>query len=273
VTVADINGDGNLDLIICAESITVMLGNGQGQFTTVSVTTVPYALFVAVGDFNLDGKPDLAVSTQAGLVILPGNGDGTFGPPLPVPAGTDTGAVAVGDFNHDGKPDLAVAIEHSASLSILFGNGDGSFQPPVSYGVGGYPSSVVVGPFSAAQSQDLAVANYGSPFQYGTVSVLLDDGTGTFQPAVDSLLGAAPQFVAVGDFNADGKADLAVADLWSDAISILTGNGDGTFQAPLSYDVPRQPYALVIGAFSGAGTSDLAVADLVGVTLLTNTTR
>jgi hypothetical protein len=86
-------------------------------------------------------------------------------------------------------------------------------------------------------------------------------------------LGAAPQFVAVGDFNADGKADLAVADLWSDAISILTGNGDGTFQAPLSYDVPRQPYALVIGAFSGAGTSDLAVADLVGVTLLTNTTR
>jgi hypothetical protein len=128
---------------------------------------------------------------------------------------------------------LRCGIVHSASLSILFGNGHGSFQQPVSYGVGGYPSSVAARPFSGAQSQDLAV----------------------------------------GDFNADGKADLAVANLWPDAISILTGNGDGTFQTAVSYNLPGQPYALAIGAFAGAGKSDLAVADLVGVTLLTNTTR
>jgi hypothetical protein len=276
VAVADLNGDGNQDLVICSGSIIVMLGNGHGQFGPPLVTPAPNAHFFAVGDFNQDGKPDVAVSTSAGLVILLGNGDGTFQPPIQIPGVTDAGSLAVGDFNHDGKPDLAVAIPSyfSPSILILFGNGDGSFRPPVSYAAGDDPISVAVGDFSGPQSQDLTVANYGPPApQYSTVSILLNNGDGTFQPAVNYLVGEAPQFVAVGDFNASGKADVAVANHWSNAVSILPGNGDGTFQAPVSYYVPSEPDALVIGNFNSHGKRDLAVADTLGVTLLSNTTR
>ena len=130
---------------------------------------------------------------------------------------------------------------------------------------------MAVGHFSSPQTEDLTVANYGSPFVYSTVSVLLNNGNGTFQPAVNYLVGAGPQFVAVGSFTAAGKADLAVANLWSNAISILPGNGDGTFQPPVSYNIPGNPYAIALGEFSGTGKGDIAVADTLGVTLLTNT--
>jgi len=278
VAVADINGDGKPDLVISGapnitspSTITIMLGNGHGQFGSPLPTPATNARFFAVGDFNHDGKPDFAVSTSTGLVILLGNGDGTFQSPIQVPAVTSPGSLAAGDFNHDGKLDLAVAILHSSTIAVLFGNGDGSFQPPVNYAVGDDPSSIAVGHFSGPDSRDLAVVNYGSPFLYGTVSVLLNNGDGTFKGAVNYLVGAGPQYVAVSSFNAAGKADLAVANLWSNAVSILPGNGDGTFQAPISFSVPATPYALALGDFSGGGKADIAVADTLGVTLLSNT--
>jgi hypothetical protein len=106
-----------------------------------------------------------------------------------------------------------------------------------------------VGHFSGPDIRDLAVANYGSPFLYGAVSVLLNNGDGSF--------------------NAAGKADL-VANLWSNAVSILPGNGDGTFQAPVGYSVPATPYAFALGGFSGR-KADIAVANALGATLLSNT--
>ena len=271
VKVADMNGDGNLDLVICDGTISVMLGNGQGQFGPPQVTPALNARFLAIDDFNLDGKLDLAVSTATGLVILLGNGDGTFQPPLQIPTQPDSGSLAVGDFNHDGKLDIALTAANLHTVSILLGKGDGSFYPEVSYDVGDYPSSVAVGHFSGPQSQDLAVTNYGVEFLYGTVSVLLNNSDGTFQPAVNYEMGDSPGYVVVGDFNADGKADLAVANTWSSAVSILPGNGDGTFQTPVSF-FAKYPYALAIGDFNGDGKGDLAVAAFYGVTLLTNTT-
>jgi hypothetical protein len=95
--------------VIASTSITIMLGNGRGQFGPPIVATTTSGFF-AVGDFNNDGKADLAVSTTTGLFILLGNGNGTFQPPVQVPGVTGPGALAAGDFNHDGKLDLAVAI-------------------------------------------------------------------------------------------------------------------------------------------------------------------
>src|SRR5207249_8489811 len=116
---------------------------------------------VAVGDFNGDGKPDLAAVGSANVSILLGKGDGTFQAPVSYGAGTNPVSVAVGDFNGDGKLDLAVANEglkamptdSRCSVSVLLGNGDGTFQRAVSYAAGWYPFCVAVATSTAMASR------------------------------------------------------------------------------------------------------------------------
>ena len=145
--------------------------------------------------------------------------------------------MAVGDFNGDGKADLAVANYGSDNVSVLLGNGNGTFQAAVNYAAGTSPHSVAVGDFNGDGKADLAVANYGS----NNVSVLLGNGNGTFQAAVNYAAGTSPCSVAVGDFNGDGKADLAVANYGSNNVSVLLGNGNGTFQAAVNYAAGTDP--------------------------------
>jgi dienelactone hydrolase len=232
-----------------------MLEFGAGQNAT----------WVSVADFNGDGKLDLALAdctTSNDIGILLGNGDGTFQASLNHPVGTCPTSLAVGDFNGDGKLDLAVAHIDSNSLSILLGNGDGTFQAPVNYAVPAGPSSVTIGDFNRDGKLDLAVALFKvNGTATGTdISVLLGNGDGTFQAPMSYTTGKAPISVAVGDFNGDGKLDLAVANYNSNNVSVLLGNGDGTFQAPMSYSTGQTPVLVVVGDFNGDGKLDLAVA-------------
>src|ERR1022692_3750501 len=162
-----------------------------------------YAYSVAVGDFNGDGKLDLAVANGVGVSVLLGNGDGAFQPAVTYAAGTYTESIAVGDFNGDGKLDLVVTnnLSSGGTVSVLLGNGDGTFQAPRTYGVGASPYGVAVGDFNGDGKLDLAVTNSGSS---GSVSVLLGNGDGTFQPALNSAAGTDLLSVAVGDFSGDG---------------------------------------------------------------------
>ena len=117
----------------------------------------------------------------------------------------------------------------------------------------------MAGDFTGDGQLDLAVANDGRT----TVSVLLGNGDGTFQPAVDYAVGSIPIAIVAGDFNGDGHLDLAVvnADFGTTAhVSVLLGNGDGTFQPQVSYAVGRGPARIVAGDFTGDGHLDLAVA-------------
>jgi hypothetical protein len=115
--------------------------------------------------------------------------------------------------------------------------------------------SVAVGDFDGNGMADLAVADMKDE-----VSVLLGNGNGTFQTAVNYPAGKSPESVAVGDFNGDGIADLAVADN-SGGVSVLLGNGDGTFQAAVSYPAGAGPTSVAVGDFNGDGKADLAVAN------------
>jgi len=234
---------------------------------SVSFTTTDYQAgsgpySVAVGDFNGDGKPDLAVanSISNNVSVLLGNGDGTFQAAVNYAAGSWPISVTVGDFNGDGKLDLAVANYLDSDVSVLLGNGDGTFQTPVNYGVGWLPFVITAGDFNGDGKLDLAVGNLYS----SSVGLMLGNGDGTFQaPRWENLGAQYPLSLAVADFNGDGKLDLVAAVSWSYEVVVLLGNGDGTFQAPVSYFswVPR---SVTVGDFNGDGRVDLAVAEHYG---------
>ena len=222
---------------------------------------------VAVGDFNGDGIPDLAVantgSTPAyryALTILLGNGDGTFTTAVSPFTGTYPSSIATGDFNGDGIPDLAVTNYDYDTLTILLGNGDGTFTATVATpATGSGPDSAAVGDFNGDGIADLAVANDYS----NTVTILLGNGDGTFTgTAVSPATGNTPVSVAVADFNADGKADLAVANYKDGTVAILLGNGDGTFTpVATSPATGTEPFSVAVGDFNGDGKADLAVVN------------
>ncbi len=217
---------------------------------------------IAVGDFNSDGKPDLAITNEASLTILLGNGDGTFTPIPESPAtGSGLSAIAVGDFNSDGKPDLVV-ISENYTMTILLGNGDGTFTPtapsPATLNVPEFNSytPIEVGDLNADGIPDLAIVSNNS------VWILFGKGDGTFTMPVaipNPIAGYASSF-AIGDFNADGKPDLAVTNFYSASVTVLLGNGDGTFtptsESPATF---TSPSSIVMGDFNGDGKPDLAV--------------
>jgi hypothetical protein len=261
VAVGDFNRDGKLDLVVVGTSLSILFGNGDGTFQpAVSIGTG--GAVVVAADFNRDGKLDLAVS---GLVadtvsILLGKDNGTFQTPVSYTVGSDPGPIAVGDFSADGNLDLAVVNERANNVSILLGAGDGTFGPAVNYSVGTEPVSIAVGNFTGHGKRDLAVANFGSPFASSTVSILLCNGDGTFQPAVNYDVGVGSQAVVAADFRGRGKIDVAVTGAYSEVVSILGGNGDGTFRSPVSYAAGPYPDSLGVGDFNGDGKQDLAVA-------------
>jgi len=226
-----------------------------------SLATSSGAYYVTTGDFNGNGKLDLAVadnSNAGGVGIYLGNGDGTFQAAVNYPTGPNSSSVAVGDFNGDGKLDLAVANvgtvgDSPGNVSILLGNGDGTFQPAVNYSAGQDSTSAVVGDFNGDGNLDLAVANVG-----GNVSILLGNGDGTFQPAVSYPAGQGPTSVVVGDFNGDNKLDLVVIGSSSSGVSLLLGNGDGTFQPAVNFDLRGNPASVAIGDFDASGRFGIA---------------
>jgi len=221
---------------------------------------------VAVGDFNRDGKLDLAVTnnTDNTVSVLLGKGDGTFQAHADYATGASPKQVVVGDFNGDGKLDLAITNAASNTMSVLLGNGDGTFQPHVDYATPVRPQWLVVADFNNDGKLDLATANYGPDYSEGSVSIFLGNGDGTFQPQKAYDAGVNPFGIMAGDFNRDGKPDLAVVDNnGSFGVLILLGNGDGSFQPPVFYATGRNPRVGVVADFNSDGNLDLAVGNCI----------
>ena len=266
----DFNADGKLDLAVACftrpnQGVSVLVGNGDGSFQAQQPYPIGIApIAVAVGDFNSDGAPDLAVADAGGTVIvLLNNGDGTFTPEQQTfPAGTEPMAIVVGDFNRDGNLDIAVA-DHFSQVQVLLGNGDGTFQPAKAYDTGRFPFGIAVGDLNGDGILDLAVTNS----QDATVSVLLGNGDGSFTtlPPIDT--GTAPAGIVIADLNNDGFQDLAVSTGISngETVTVFLGNGDGTFRPPQRYPLPSggEPIGLVTADFNGDGVPDLAAANVV----------
>ncbi len=179
-------------------------------------------------------------------------------------------AVATADFNRDGRMDVVAANYSAGTVSILIGNGNGTLKGHVDYATGAFPRHLVVGDFNADGNPDLAVDVMGPDDPIcpaPVVSVFLGKGDGTFRPRVDYATGCDPVWVAIGDFNGDGKQDLVTADTLDNTLSVFLGNGDGTFQSRLRQSIPLMPFAVVAADFNGDGKDDLATANVVGQVL------
>ena len=266
--VGDFNGDGTLDLAVTNidnDTVSVLLGNGKGNFALASSpATGSEPESVAVGDFNGDGKLDLAVANTGGstVSILLGDGTGNF---------TLVSSPAVGSSSHvrgsgrlqrrrqtgPGGHQWTDGIGGQA-VSILLGDGTGNFTLAASLPTLTLPTSVAVGDFNGDGKLDLVVANTVDYYDPGTVSILLGDGTGNFSLASSPATGIAPNSVAVGDFNGDGKLDLAVANEFSCTVSILLGDGTGNFTLASSPATSCWLSSVTIGDFNGDGKLDLA---------------
>jgi hypothetical protein len=271
VAVGDLNGDGKADIVTAnfySNSVSVLLGNGNGTFKAAAnflVDVGPEGL--ALADFNGDGKLDIGTSNFTGRSesVLLGNGNGTFLAVRSESTNFSSVALAVGDFNSDGKTDLALVDYSDSNIEMMLGNGNGTFAAPTNIASATAPHRVVVGDFNGDGKADLAVANEGNGDTGAGVSVLLGNGNGTFKPGVLYRAGEFPNGLAIGDFNGDGRQDLAVDNAFSADVGILLNNGDGTFQAATDYVSGNSyPYAITVGDFNGDHAPDVAAGSAAG---------
>lgn len=330
VAALDVNADRRPDLVVANQEsgdVSVLLGDGRGGFRPAPGSPFPAGAHpndIATGDFNADGKPDLALPNHDTpfVTVLLGDGRGGFAPapgsPVTVDSRPHPHGLDAADFNGDGKLDLVVESWQIDRVELLFGDGTGRFASPgpqfptgrMPYqrvragdvdGDGradvvttdtsgrsvtvllarggrlapapGSPFAVAPSPFTAAVGdvdgdgrRDLAVGHYSGQLtnrSRDAVTILLGDGKGGFAVAPGSPFkaGHAPISLALGDVDADGRADLAVANYGGGDVMIFRGDGRGRFQLAGRFPVGDAPAGIAVADLDGDGRADVVSAD------------
>ncbi len=264
IVVGDFNGDGKLDIATLAgfenAVVSVLLGNGDGTFKPYIATTAgTQGGSIAVGDFNGDGKLDIAVSDNSiGVDIMLGKGDGTFQAPVGYATAADPRMVVVADFNGDGKLDLATTNAESETISVLLGNGNGTFQTHKDNSTAKAASciSLTVGDLRNDGRHDIVAGCQSASM----VGVLLSNGDGTFRAIKTYTVSIGVTDVAVGDFNGDGKPDVAVTNGGTN-VSVLTGSGSGTLKAAVTFGTNFGASGVAAVDLNGDGKADIVTAN------------
>ncbi len=267
VKVADLNQDGNMDLVLGTGTVVVrvVLGNGDGKFKAAVdyvATTVgaPAASMVALADFDGDGVLDIAATLTLGnaIAVLPGRGDGTFGAARPAAVPSPNGGLVTGDFNGDGFIDLATTSA-GTQIAVLLNKGNGTFFAPLNTPVavtGVTLSSIRAADLNGDKVLDLAgISTYNSA-QKRFLS-FLGAGDGTFgAAAVKPITTIGPFNTVLTDINGDGRMDALISA--NTTMIVMEGLGDGTFADELPF-AATSVGTLTSGDLNGDGRPDVLV--------------
>ena len=282
---ADFNGDGALDLLEqdAQEPLAlVALGRGDGTFQTnpfYGHANLGRGQNIVSADFNGDGIPDVAYSWAApsggnpvDFAVMLGSSHGALGTPTYVSANTCTNGpvewIATGDVNGDGKADIVATLKlyggtgcQNNNVAVVTGKGTGKFNKPAYYPTGTTAQEIEVFLADLAGNGKLDIVTSNSD---GTISVLLNKGNGTYNAGtlITSIapLSAQDNSLTIGDFNGDGKADIAVTTYGVQAVVyVLLGKGDGTFGAPIQTVTPYYTVTAAAADFNKDGKMDLLV--------------
>jgi hypothetical protein len=266
VTMADVNGDGLLDMIISSTSVLILTNNGNGSFGSnaqLTISGTPNYSSVTVADINGDGKVDLMWADggwPGNIYVFTNNGSGSFGYNAVYAVGNVPGYPIAVDINNNGKLALICANAASKTLSVLTNNGSGGFQLSSSPATGadGGPVSLVAADINNDGKVDLICANVGSSGSGGrTLSVMTNNGSGGFKLASTPGVGLSPGEVVAADINGDGKLELICQNNSDKTQSILTNNGSGVFSLSATLNLSPISIGFSMLDINGDGRPDI----------------
>lgn len=275
IIVSDINNDTFLDIVTTDYStlnsyIRILYGFGDGNFTFPKLYSTGLSsrpTMIATGDFNNDGKVDLATSdySQGGIGIFIQEGSEPFGLSAQFSTGNHSrpNSVVIGHFNNDNHSDIAVTNSLSDNIGILlgYGNGDCTHQITLPTGINSLPSAIIADHFDDDPYLDIAVINTASD----STSIFIGNGNGKFSQLRNYSTGvySLPVAIASKDMNRDGHTDMMVANRGSNEVLIFLGMGNGSFHEPKRYPIgyDTRPQSVAIGRINDDGMLDIAVAN------------
>ncbi|MFJ8013475.1 FG-GAP-like repeat-containing protein [Streptomyces sp. NPDC096339] len=291
--IQDVNGDGNKDVISQdgrGNIALVWLGDGSGALgagAAVELNPLPgcdttgdnpcvarFPVGVVVGDFDEDGKQDLATANANtnNVALVLGNGDGTFGAAtrFGLNGGTGPQGIAAAELNGDGHLDLVTSNSSTGTLSVLLGDGDGGFAAASSVSAGmTLPTKLKLADVNEDGKQDAVIVAPGTP---GRAAVLLGDGAGGFGTANLLSAGSNLTSASVSDTNGDGHVDLIVSSAGSHQVIVLEGDGTGAFGSPLAFGLNGgfNPQSAAVADLNGDGRPDVVTANANGSATFVN---
>ena len=273
VILGDVNRDGNMDIVTAnagSNDLTVLLGDGAGNFRDSSPYSFPTEMaphLIAHGDFNGDGRLDLAITGHAtnDVAILLGDEGSGFAPARGSPVAAlqrnppHNHGLALGDVNEDGNLDIATTNQNDNSVSVLLGDGNGRFTPAPNspFSVGRMPYLLTLGDLNGDNLLDLAAPN----FRDSNVTALLGNGQGGFTAASGSpySVAALPYSATLGDLDGDQDDDLITAHDDSSLVSVMLNDGRGGFRKASGspFDLGRRGWKIRLGDTNADGYSDM----------------